>query len=362
MMIDEKMEPQVAKGMVKGQADRLDSAFHLGYNMILNLMRVEGISPEFMLEHSFFQFQNATSVPVMEKKVSELQTELASIEVEDEASIKEYYEIRKTLDNYNEDVRTIITHPANSLAFLQPGRLIKVRIDGKYDYGWAAVIDFVKRTNKRNPTAVYSDHESYIVNVVVNTMYADSAVNLIKPFNPSFPEGIRPAEEGEKSISAIIPITLSSIESIGNIRLYMPKDVKADSKKVTVGKTLKEALRRFPDGVPIVDPVKNMKIEDEDFLKLLKKIEVLEGKLYANPLTNTLRLKELYEKYTKKVAISADIKQLKNKINEAQAVIQLDDLRRRKRVLRRLGFCTPSDIIELKAVSYTHLDVYKRQR
>ena len=44
MMIDEKMEPQVAKGMVKGQADRLDSAFHLGYNMILNLMRVEGIS------------------------------------------------------------------------------------------------------------------------------------------------------------------------------------------------------------------------------------------------------------------------------------------------------------------------------
>lgn len=75
MMIDEKMEPQVAKGMVKGQADRLDSAFHLGYNMILNLMRVEGISPEFMLEHSFFQFQNATSVPVMEKKVAELSNE-----------------------------------------------------------------------------------------------------------------------------------------------------------------------------------------------------------------------------------------------------------------------------------------------
>ena len=39
---------------------------------------------------------------------------------------------------------------------------------------------------------------------------------------------------------------------------------------------------------------------------------------------------------------------MKNKINDAQAVIQLDDLRRRKRVLRRLGFCTPNDIIELK--------------
>lgn len=348
MMIDEKMEPQVAKGMVKGQADRLDSAFHLGYNMILNLMRVEGISPEFMLEHSFFQFQNATSVPVMEKKVAELSNELQSIQIDDEATIKEYYEIRKTLDGYNEDIRTIITHPANSLAFLQPGRLIKVKIDGKHDYGWAAVVDFVKRTNKRNPTAVYSDHESYIVNVVVNTMYADSPINLLKPFNPTFPEGIRPAEEGEKTISTIIPITLSSIHSIGNIRLFMPNDIKAESQQTAVGKTLREAVRRFPDGVPVVDPVKNMKIQDDDFLKLLKKVEVLEGRLYSNPLTNTLRLKELYEKYTKKVAIEADIKNLKHKINEAQAVVQLDDLRRRKRVLRRLGFCTQSDIIELK--------------
>ncbi|CDO95267.1 unnamed protein product [Kluyveromyces dobzhanskii CBS 2104] len=348
MMIDEKMEPQVAKGMVKGQADRLDSAFHLGYNMILNLMRVEGISPEFMLEHSFFQFQNATSVPLMEKKVTELTSNLDSITVDDEASVKEYYEIRKTLDGYNEDVRTIITHPANSLAFLQPGRLINVKIGNTHDYGWATVVDFVKRTNKRNPTAVYSDHESYIVNVLVNSMYADSPVNLIKPFNPAFPEGIRPAEEGEKTICTVIPITLSSIQLIGNIRLYMPKDIKAESQQNTVGKTLTEALRRFPDGVPVVDPVKNMKIEDDDFQKLLKKIEVLEERLYSNPLTNTVRLRELYEKYSRKVAIEADIKNLKHKINEAQAVIQLDDLRRRKRVLRRLGFCTQSDIIELK--------------
>lgn len=252
------------------------------------------------------------------------------------------------MDGYNEDIRTIITHPANSLAFLQPGRLIKVKIDDKHDYGWAAVVDFVKRTNKRNPTAVYSDHESYIVNVVVNTMYADSPINLLKPFNPTFPEGIRPAEEGEKTISTIIPITLSSIHSIGNIRLFMPNDIKAESQQTAVGKTLREAVRRFPDGVPVVDPVKNMKIQDDDFLKLLKKVEVLEGRLYSNPLTNTLRLKELYEKYTKKVAIEADIKNLKHKINEAQAVVQLDDLRRRKRVLRRLGFCTQSDIIELK--------------
>lgn len=70
MMCDEKIEPEAAKGMVKGQADRLDSAFHLGYNMIINLMRVEGVSPEYMLERCFFQFQNSMSVPVLEKRGS----------------------------------------------------------------------------------------------------------------------------------------------------------------------------------------------------------------------------------------------------------------------------------------------------
>ncbi|CCK73568.1 ATP-dependent RNA helicase MTR4 NDAI_0G05850 [Naumovozyma dairenensis CBS 421] len=353
MMIDEKMEPQVAKGMVKGQADRLDSAFHLGYNMILNLMRVEGISPEFMLEHSFYQFQNVISVPIMEKKLIELNKEIDDIQIDDEENIKEYYEVRQTLDSYNEDVRHIMTHPANVLSFLQPGRLIEVNIggktgDNKQNYGWAAVIDFAKRINKRNPTAVYTDHESYIVNVVVNSMYADSPVNLLKPFNPTFPEGIRPAEEGEKSICAAIPITLDSIQSLGNIRLHMPKDIRASGQKEIVGKSLSEVQRRFPDGIPLIDPIKNMKIEDDDFTKLLKKIEVLEGKLFSNQLSNSVRLAELYEKYSRKHALINDTKQLKHKINESQAVIQLDDLRRRKRVLRRLGFSTPSDIIELK--------------
>lgn len=70
MMVDEKIEPDAAKSMVKGQADRLDSAFHLGYNMIINLMRVEGVSPEYMLERCFFQFQNTMSVPVLEERES----------------------------------------------------------------------------------------------------------------------------------------------------------------------------------------------------------------------------------------------------------------------------------------------------
>ena len=39
-MLDTRLEPAVARDMVKGAADPLYSAFHLGYNMLLNILRV----------------------------------------------------------------------------------------------------------------------------------------------------------------------------------------------------------------------------------------------------------------------------------------------------------------------------------
>lgn len=48
---------------LQGSADPLNSAFHLTYNMVLNLLRVEEINPEYMLERSFYQFQNYAAIP-----------------------------------------------------------------------------------------------------------------------------------------------------------------------------------------------------------------------------------------------------------------------------------------------------------
>ena len=49
---------------MQSQPDPLNSAFHLTYNMVLNLLRVEEINPEYMLERSFYQFQNNSTIPI----------------------------------------------------------------------------------------------------------------------------------------------------------------------------------------------------------------------------------------------------------------------------------------------------------
>ncbi len=67
LMVDEKMEPSVAKSMVKGSADPLNSSFYISYNMLLNLMRVEGMNPEDLLRKSFHQFQSTRKIPQSQK-------------------------------------------------------------------------------------------------------------------------------------------------------------------------------------------------------------------------------------------------------------------------------------------------------
>ena len=81
----------------------------------------------------------------------------------------------------------------------------------------------------------------------------------------------------------------------------------------------------------------------------MQKIEVLESRLLANPLHNSPRLPELYEQHSEKVELASSIKDTKKKIKDAMSIIQMDELKCRKRVLRRFGFVNESEVIQLKA-------------
>ena len=335
MMIDEKMEPAVAKEVVRGEQDKLNSAFHLGYNMILNLMRVEGISPEFMLERCFFQFQNTASVSGLERDLHQLEVDRSNFHIQEEATVKEYYDLRKSIDSYTKDMREVISHPNYSLRFMQPGRLVKVSHDDK-DFGWAVVINFSAR--KASKDKEFKPHEKYSVDVLLNVAADRSSSS-----------NIRPPVEGEKCIMEVVPILLSTIHAIGNLRVFLPKDLRSSEQRQTVRKSLDEIHKRFPDGIAVLDPIENMNITDDAFKKLLRKIETLESRLLSNSLHKSPMLADLYNQYVRKVEMSTKIKTIKKQITQALTIMQLDELKCRKRVLRRLGFINDSDVVQLKA-------------
>jgi ATP-dependent RNA helicase DOB1 len=79
-----------------------------------------------------------------------------------------------------------------------------------------------------------------------------------------------------------------------------------------------------------------------------QKIEILESRLVSNPLHSDPNLPALYDQYAAKESLKTKVRGLKKKIQAAHSVMHLDELRNRKRTLRRLGFATQDDVVEQK--------------
>ncbi|KAI9254066.1 rRNA-processing arch domain-containing protein [Sporodiniella umbellata] len=341
MMIDEKMEPAVAKDMVKGESDRMNSAFHLSYNMILNLLRVEGVSPEYMLEKCFYTFQSDSNIPQFERQIKTLEEEKNSIVVENEEEITSYYELRKQIDIFSQDVHDVMIHPTYSLPFMQPGRLVHVEHD-KMDFGWGAVLKFQKVHQKKR---MDKDSEPvYIVDVLLNCSLNSS----LSKDAAGEPTGIQPATNESGLNLIVVPVSLRAIQSISHVRLVLPKDLRSSDSRKSVYKSIEEVKKRFQNSIPLLDPINNMGIKDPSFEKLISKILNLEKKVMEHPLSKEENLPALYEIYTRKMEVVDRMKTLKKKLLEAQSIVQLEELKNRKRVMRRLGFTTSADVVEMK--------------
>lgn len=337
LMVDEKISPSVGKQIVKGQADPLNSAFHLTYNMVLNLLRVEEINPEYMLERSFYQFQNYASIPELCEKLKDTEEKYNKLTVENEDSVASYYKIRQQLDNLGRELLTFIQKPQYILPFLQPGRLVQVKNE-KDDFGWGAVINFQKKANQSKTPS--GSESSYVVEVLLNLSRETSRskdVNTIKP-----------CPKGEKGEMQVVPVLVHLIQAISAVRLYIPSDLRPPDNRQSVLKSIQEVEKRFPDGIPLLDPIEDMGIKEKGLKDIVKKTEAFEHRMYSHPLHKDSNLENLYTQYQSKAQVGNEIRAIKSELKKKKSLLQMDELKCRKRVLRRMGYCTASDVIELK--------------
>lgn len=63
---------------------------------------------------------------VVQKQIKELELERNSMVIEEEESLKDYYELLQQYKSLKKDVRDIILSPKHVLPFLQPGRLVRL--------------------------------------------------------------------------------------------------------------------------------------------------------------------------------------------------------------------------------------------
>ena len=112
-------------------------------------------------------------------------------------------------------------------------------------------------------------HQQYVVDVLLNC--ADESVIPKDRTNATLTSGtIHPCPPGQKGIPLVVPVLLSTIESISHLRVFLPKDMRQRQDRETAWKSVLEVHRRFPDGIALLDPIRNMGIKDDKFKALVK--------------------------------------------------------------------------------------------
>ena len=140
------------RNLLTGLATKLESKFHLRYNMILNLLRIEDLKVDDMLKRSFAEFHSQKSSSHQLESLKEREEALRKIELSrnsveclfGEPAIEDYFQRHVDIQNLQE---MLYTHISSSKAYhgsLSQGRVVLIR------YSWQANSLFLKKEKKNN--------------------------------------------------------------------------------------------------------------------------------------------------------------------------------------------------------------------
>lgn len=68
-------------------------------------------------------------------------------------------------------------------------------------------------------------------------------------------------------------------------------------------KPIQEVQKRFPDGLPLLDPIDDMGIKDPGLKKVIQKVEAFEHRMYSHPLHSDPSLEAVYTLCEKKALV-----------------------------------------------------------
>jgi ATP-dependent RNA helicase DOB1 len=335
--------------------------------------------------------QQEKNAPELERKADEIIHEAKAIIVKDEDSVSEYYNWSRQAAKTRNEILSWMQKPQYCLPFLQSGRLVRVASYGK-EWGWGIIMQSRKLNTSNGGIASDKTHkalgnvngaqEEYVIDVLLEVLTqemkdkfdkAHAAANggMIQEIENiadiSAPSGFFACPKGlaaEAVALEVIPVSLSAVTNFSAVRIQLPKDIRKEPAKRTVQKTFREVLRRFASQsasdkavvsaitvtptMPLLDPVKDMAISDAQFKELLSREDELQQRISACQFHSAPDRDEQLTAYSKKMKLLEAAGAFRAEARTSQAVALKDELKRMKRVLRRLGFVTPDGVLEAK--------------
>jgi ATP-dependent RNA helicase DOB1 len=210
------------------------------------------------------------------------------------------------------------------------------------DWGWGCVINFLRkrmRVRGDGPRNSTSDPQyMYIIDVMVHIKKRQFKGDKVEPAPIK--------EDGEMEV---VPMLLETIQELSSVVLVLPNDLIRSENKFIVKESLREVHHQFQNGIPIMDPIKEMKITDGDLIETVKKIETFNKKIESlKSKIGDSSLPEQLEIYQKKNTLEKQARFLKDRLEHGNRMILEDDLKSMKSIMRTLNLINKEDIVLLK--------------
>ena len=247
--------------------------------------------------------------------------------------------------------------PEHALPFVQPGRLARVCVDdpGRLaaeatragEDGGAAALAAAEIKSEWGVICALDrkpGSENHVVEVLCVSEEARRGQFRILPVD---------ADDGPNAIARgreprVMTVPLTQIDSLSAVRVYQPKNLAQLEGRKRVRNSVVEVLRRFPGGVPALDPEKDMKIDTPAFKKLARRVEALDKMLSQHPMANDPELPGLLELHARRRDLSLQRKMAQRRVRDASGMIMREELSQRMRVLRRLGYISDDGVVKEK--------------
>lgn len=391
-MLEDKMEPDVAKNMIYGASDPLYSSYQIKYNMVLNMMRVEGADPQHIIKSSFHQYTQEANAPNLRRKAEELEREASLITVADEEVVSEYVDLSKLEASLKRQINAILMEPKHCLPFLQSGRLVEIHFQD-VSFGWGAIVELKRLEGRITNTPPYTASRwigtlgprqtpigEYYVDVLLEVNTQEKLGHL--DFGPARITDY--LQTSPHNNVYLVHVGLDAINSLSAVKLNIPRDIRKDAAKQGVRKCVREVCRRFatvttttptPGGhqpvnpadvtaaaaataagafvsaenIPLLHPVQDMGVEEASIAHVIERHSELVQRVYHSSRFAAIRQQPtVLEAFTAKLKLLEEAKQLRHEATALQSVTMKEELKSMRKVLKKLEYVNAEGVLTAK--------------
>ena len=384
VILKRKIDPENCREIMRGKSDPLNSSFTLSYNQILNLSRIEGVKCEFILQRSFRQYQNVRAIPLLKKKIltmycqyekygtnwerDELVNEVIN-KIENKNDFIEYN--RQLLFGDNSDLRKKIK------PYFVKGRFIYIK-----NFGIGIFVDYCKMSDDK--IAEYN-FEKNLYEIITDRKNKKNNINEEEEKLVDFKKVFLLVYVTKNTSNILIPgdilklngkilkvaFRIHDFEKISQIKISLPENLNSNSslKKIEkIYQQLSQSLinknnKKEKINYKFMDPIKDMKINDQNFILNNSNIEKINSELkniektFLNSYGKIIDLSENLEKilnndiivsYKQKLSLRTQIKYLINELNVLNRLVLNEELINMKKVLMRLNYLDKNNLVTFK--------------